>query len=300
MRVVITGGTGFIGRKLSMALVAKGYQVIALTRSGRPSDISGVRNVVWDGRSSEGWEDFADGAHAIVNLAGENIASGRWTADKMKSIESSRINAGKAVCEAVYRASNKPAVVIQASAIGFYGPRDNEPVNEEIGPGKSFLAELSDRWESSTLQVEEFGVRRSIIRTGMVLGNGGALAKMLTPFKLGLGCFLGDGHQGVSWIHIDDQVRAIIFLIECSGCHGAYNLSSIHPVTSNKFNHALGRVLGKKVRMRVPAFILKMMLGQMAEEVLLSGQFVLPERLITAGFNFEYINIEDALMSLLH
>lgn len=299
MRVVITGGTGFIGKKLSMALVAKGYQVISLTRSGRPSGISGVRNVVWDGKTSFGWAEFADGATAIVNLAGENIASGRWTAKKKKSITNSRIEAGEAICEAVSKAENKPAVVIQGSAIGFYGLRGAEPVNEEAGPTDSFLAEVARKWEASTASVENYGVRRVIIRTAMVLGHGGALPKMLPPFKVGLGSHLGNGHQGVSWIHIDDEVRAIVFLIENNDCVGAYNLSAINPVTSNKFNNTLGRVLGKAVRLRVPTFFLKLVLGQMAEEILLGGQFVLPEKLIIAGFNFEYIEVEDAFMSLL-
>ncbi len=299
MRVIITGGTGFIGKKLSLALVDKGYQVIALTRSSRPSDISGVRNVVWDGRTSSGWAEFADGATAIVNLAGENIASGRWTDKKKESIRNSRIEAGEAVCEAVSKVSAKPAVVIQGSAIGYYGSRASEPVNEEADSGNSFLAEVTREWEASTASVENYGVRRVIIRTAMVLGHGGALAKMLPAFRFGFGSYLGHGHQGVSWIHVDDEVRAIVFLIENSDCVGAYNLSSINPVTSNKFNNVLGRILGKPVFLRVPAFFLKLILGQMAEEVLLGGQFVLPEKLISSGFNFEYIEVEDALMGLL-
>ncbi len=298
MKVVITGGTGFIGRELSKCLVGKGYNVIALTRSSRPSDISGVRNVVWDGQTAEGWEEFADGAKAIVNLAGENIASGRWSESKKRSIEDSRLNAGKAVCAAVSKVKKKPEVVVQASAIGFYGPTGPDPVNEKSPEGNSFLAQVSRKWENSTKKVEDHGVRRVVIRTGMVLGNGGALSKMIQPFKNGLGAYLGDGHQGVSWIHIDDEVKAIVYLIENRDCQGPYNLSSIHPVTSNKFNYALGNVLQKKVRLRVPSFFLKMALGQMAEEVLLTGQFVIPERLISAGFSFEYIEIEDALMSL--
>ncbi len=295
MRVVITGGTGFIGRKLSRALVAKGYQVIALTRSTRVSDISGVRNVVWDGESSSGWEEFIDGAAAIVNLAGENIASGRWSAAKKNRILHSRLAAGHAVTEGIAKAKNRPKVVVQASAIGFYGPRGAEPVTEDTPAGESFLAEVSKKWEASTVGVESHGIRRVIIRTSMVLGCGGALSKMIGPFKLGLGSYLGHGHQGVSWIHIDDEVRAIIYLIENKTCRGVYNLSSTHPVTSNKFTYTLGEVTGKRVFLRAPSFILKLILGQMAEEVLLTGQFVLPERLITAGFNFEHLDLKEAL-----
>ncbi|WP_027722909.1 TIGR01777 family oxidoreductase [Maridesulfovibrio zosterae] len=300
MRVVILGGTGFIGRNLSIQLVSKGYQVVSLTRSSRPSKISGVRNVVWDGKSSSGWQEYADGATAIVNLAGEGIASGRWSESKKKSIESSRLLAGQAVCEAIAKADKKPKVLIQGSAIGYYGPRGAEPVDESSDQVPSFLSEVARKWEESTLPVENHAVRRCIIRTAMVLGRGGALSKMVPPFKFGLGSYLGDGHQGVSWIHIDDEVRAIIFLIENHTCKGVFNLSSINPVTSNKFNNTLARVIGKPVRIRVPGFIIKLMLGQMAEEVLLCGQFVLPEKLIAAGFHFNYLDIEDALMSLLN
>ncbi|WP_031485295.1 TIGR01777 family oxidoreductase [Maridesulfovibrio frigidus] len=295
MRVVITGGTGFIGRKLSKALVAKGYQVYALTRSTRTSDIAGVRNVVWDGVSSSGWEEFAEGATAIVNLAGDNIASGRWNKAKKNSILSSRLNAGRAVVESVMSAKVRPKVVIQASAIGYYGPRGAQPVTEDAACGNSFLSDVAKEWEASTASVEDYGVRRVVIRTSMVLGSGGALSKMIGPFKLGLGSYIGDGHQGVSWIHIDDEIRAIIFLIENSSCKGVYNLCSTHPETFNKFAETLGNVVDKPVRLRVPSFVLKLILGQMAEEILINGQFVLPERLITAGFNFEHLDLKEAL-----
>ncbi|NDV21739.1 TIGR01777 family oxidoreductase [Desulfovibrio sp. JC022] len=298
MRVVITGGTGFIGKSLSRGLVSKGYQVICLTRSSRPSEISGVRNVVWDGKSSSGWLEYADGADAIVNLAGDNIASGRWTAAKKQSILASRVDAGRAVSEAVTKAKVKPQVVIQGSAIGYYGSCGPEPVNENSPKGDLFLSDVVEKWEASTVSVEEHGVRRVIARTAMVLGNGGALAKMIGPFKSGLGSYLGHGHQGVSWVHIADEVRAIIFLIEKEKCHGVYNLSSIHPLTFNHFADSLGSVLGKKVRLRVPAFVLKLVMGQMAEEILLSGQFVLPERLISAGFKFNFTDAGDALCAI--
>ncbi|NDV26394.1 TIGR01777 family oxidoreductase [Desulfovibrio sp. JC010] len=298
MRVVITGGTGFIGKSLSRKLASKGYQVVCLTRSSRPSDISGVRNVVWDGESSAGWLEHADGATAIVNLAGDNIASGRWTAAKKKRILDSRVNAGRAVSEAVAKAKVKPQVVIQGSAIGYYGDCGPEPVNEKSARGDLFLSDVVEKWEASTDPVEEHGVRRAIVRTAMVLGSGGALAKMLGPFKSGLGSYLGQGHHGVSWIHLEDEVRAIIFLIENEKCSGIFNLSSIHPVTFNKFADTLGSVLDKKVWLRTPAFVLKLALGQMAEEVLLSGQFVMPVNLIAAGFKFNFTDIGDALCDI--
>lgn len=299
MRVVITGGTGFIGKKLSQELVVKGYQVICLTRSSRPSEISGVRNVVWDGKTSAGWLEYADGADAIVNLAGDNIASGRWSAAKKKSILASRVDAGEAVSEAVAKAQNKPKVVIQGSAIGYYGDCGPEPVNEESPKGSLFLSDVVEKWEASTVSVEKHGVRRAIIRTAMVLGNGGALAKMVGPFRAGLGSYLGAGHQGVSWIHIKDEVRAIIFLIENEKCKGIFNLSSIHPLTFNKFADTLGSLFGKRVWFRAPGFVLKLILGQMAEEVLLSGQFVMPVKLISAGFKFNFPDADEALREIL-
>ncbi|WP_320175262.1 TIGR01777 family oxidoreductase [Maridesulfovibrio sp.] len=299
MKVVITGGTGFIGKRLSHELVAKGYQVICLTRSSRPSDISGVRNVVWDGKTSSGWLEYADGAAAIVNLAGDNIASGRWSAAKKKSILTSRVEAGEAVSEAVVKAPNKPKVVIQGSAIGYYGDCGPEPVNENSSKGSLFLSDVVEKWEASTASVEEHGVRRAIIRTAMVLGNGGALSKMIGPFKAGLGSYLGAGHQGVSWIHIKDEVRAIIFLIENEKCKGIFNLSSIRPLTFNKFADTLSSVFGKRIWFRAPGFVLKLALGQMADEVLLSGQFVMPVNLISAGFKFDFTEAEEALREII-
>ncbi|WP_419783881.1 TIGR01777 family oxidoreductase [Maridesulfovibrio sp.] len=298
MRVVVTGGTGFIGKSLSRELVAKGYQVICLTRSSRPSEISGVRNVVWDGQSSSGWAEYADGAAAIVNLAGDNIASGRWSKAKQESILNSRVNAGLAVSEAVAKAKVKPQVVIQGSAIGYYGNCGPEPVNETSPKGDLFLSDVVEKWEASSKTVEEHGVRRAIIRTSMVLGNGGALAKMITPFKMGLGSYLGAGHQGVSWIHIKDEVRAIIFLIENEKCRGIFNLSSIHPLTFNQFADSLAGVFGKRVFLRAPAFVMKLILGRMAEELLLGGQFVMPVNLISAGFKFDYTEVGEALSAI--
>ncbi len=295
MKVVIAGGTGFIGKALSRLLVDSGYQVISLTRSTRPSDIPGVKNAVWDAENLSGWGDHVNGAKAVVNLAGDNIASGRWNEDKKKSILESRVKSGKALEHAVIKASHRPEVFIQGSAVGFYGLQGPEPVNESSSPGGNFLAGVTVKWEKSSEKVEDYGVRRAIVRTGMVLGKGGALAKMLPAFRMGLGGPLGHGHQGVSWIHLDDEIGAIKFLIENEQCKGVYNLTAPAPVTFNKFSKALGSVLGRPAVMRVPAFVLKMLMGQMAQEVLLGGQFALPERLLSAEYHFEHVDIEAAL-----
>jgi hypothetical protein len=299
MKIVISGGTGFIGSYLSRMLVGSGYEVIVLSRSSRASKISGITNVKWDTDNISGWSEHINGCKAVINLAGDNIASGRWSDSKKKSILESRIASGKALERAVLEVETPPEVFIQASAIGFYGALGADPVTEVSPAGSNFLAEVCQKWENSSLEVEKKGIRRVVIRTGMVLGNGGALAKMLPPFKLGLGGAIGDGHQGVSWIHIDDEIGAIKYLIENDQCKGVFNLTAPSPVTFNRFAKSIGAVLGKPVFMRVPSFMMKIMMGQMAQEVILSGQFVLPEKLIAVEYPFEYVDVEAALRDII-
>ncbi|MDQ7029031.1 MAG: TIGR01777 family oxidoreductase [Ardenticatenia bacterium] len=302
MRVLITGGTGLLGRALSASLAAQGHEVIVLSRSpaqhaGRMP--GGVRLRAWDAHSAKGWTDVADGAGAIVNLAGENIAAGRWTPERKRRIRESRLNAGRAVVEAVSLATQKPKVVVQASAVGFYGPAGNEELTEEAPPGHDFLAQVCVAWEASTAPVEQEGVRRVILRTGIVLStDGGALPRMMPPFKLGLGGPLGNGQQWLPWIHIRDHVRAVRFLIEHEESHGPYNLSAPTPVRNVEFTRALGRVLGRPTFMRVPAIGLRLLFGEMAT-VLLGGQRAVPRRLLEAGFTFEFTQVEAALRDLL-
>ncbi len=302
MRVIITGGTGLIGRALAASLAGDGHEVIVLSRAperyvGRMP--AGVRLKAWDAHSAKGWGTLADGADAIVNLAGENIAAGRWTAERKRRIRESRLNAGRAVVEAVAQARAKPRAVIQASAVGYYGPSGDEEIAEDHPPGHDFLAEVCVAWEASTAPVEEEGVRRAILRTGIVLSaRGGALPRMLLPFKLGLGGALGHGRQWFPWIHIRDHVRAIRFLIEHEQAHGPYNLSAPKPVRNAEFTRALGRALGRPAVMRVPATALKLVFGEMAT-VLLDGQRAVPRRLLEAGFTFEFTEVEAALRDLL-
>ncbi len=302
MRVIIAGGTGLIGRALAADLVQDGHHVIVLSRTperytGRLP--AGVQVERWDARSAEGWAHLADGADAIVNLAGENIAAGRWTPERKRRIRESRLNAGRAVVEAVQAASNRPRVVVQASAVGYYGPCGDEEVTENHPPGSDFLARVCVEWEASTAPVEELGVRRPILRTGIVLSTeGGALPRMLPPFKLGLGGRLGSGRQWFPWIHIRDEVRAIRFLVEREDASGPYNLTAPNPVTNAELTRALGRVLGRPALLPVPALALKVLFGEMAT-VLLDGQRAVPRRLIEAGFTFEFAEVEAALRDLL-
>ncbi len=302
MRVIIAGGTGLIGRALAADLVQDGHHVIVLSRTperytGRLP--AGVQVERWDARRAEGWAHLADGADAIVNLAGENIAAGRWTPERKRRIRESRLNAGRAVVEAVQAASNRPRVVVQASAVGYYGPCGDEEVTENHPPGSDFLARVCVEWEASTAPVEELGVRRPILRTGIVLSTeGGALPRMLPPFKLGLGGRLGSGRQWFPWIHIRDEVRAIRFLVEREDASGPYNLTAPNPVTNAEFTRALGRVLGRPALLPVPALALKVLFGEMAT-VLLDGQRAVPRRLLEAGFSFEFTDVEAALRDLL-
>jgi uncharacterized protein (TIGR01777 family) len=298
MRVVITGATGFIGRALCKAL-GKDYELIALSRDAkRASESLGefAKVIEWDGRTTGSWLQYANGAFAIINLAGENIASGRWNESKKAGILHSRLDGTKAVIETIKQTDKKPAVVIQASAIGFYGPRSDEPLDEESPPGKGFLASVCQRTESSAEEIEALGVRCVIIRTGVVLGRaGGAFEKLVKPFRFFLGGHLGTGRQWFSWIHLDDEVAAIKFLMENENMRGVFNLTAPEPVTMKEFCKILGKVLHRPSLMKVPAFAARLALGQMADEMLLSGQKVLPKRLLNTNFNFKYTNVKQAL-----
>lgn len=300
-RVIVTGGTGFIGRPLCRMLADSGYEVVALTRRpdrNRRVFGRGVACLGWDGKSAKTWVDVASGAFAIINLAGDNLAGGRWNAEKKQRILHSRLEAGRAVGRAVERAREKPKVLVQASAIGYYGPTAG-PVDEDAGRGEGFLADVAAQWENSTASVEKEGVRRVIIRTGMVLGRGGALARMLTPYRLFAGAVFGSGGQGVSWIHQRDEIGAIRHLLEREEASGPYNLCALNPVTHEEFCTTLARVLRRPCRLRIPDWAARLLLGEMAQALLLTGQFVEPRRLLESGYAFEFSGLEAALESIL-
>lgn len=302
MRVLITGGTGLIGRVLAVYLVGEGHEVVVLSRAPRrttnlPSNVKMVR---WDARTPSGWGHLADGADAIVNLAGENIGAGRWTAERKRRIHESRINAGRAVVQAVEDAKQKPRVVVQASAVGYYGPRGDEVVTEDTPPGDDFLAQVCVEWEASTAPVEAMGVRRVVIRTGVVLSmEGGALPRLSLPFKLFAGGSLGGGRQWFPWIHITDEVAAIRFLMAHEEARGPFNLTAPHPLTNAAFSQVLGRVLRRPAWLPTPAVVLRLLFGEMAT-ILLEGQRAVPRRLLEAGFTFRFPEAEAALRDLFH
>jgi len=302
MRVIILGATGFIGRSLCKILVGAGYEVVALTRDknkGREILGKGIEVVEWDSKSAEGWESHANGAYALVNLIGENLASGRWTQERKKSILESRLNAGKAVSMAIQLAQSKPKVVIQASAIGYYSSRSDEILDESSDPGEGFLSEVAVKWEDSTKEVEP-QARRVIIRTSPVLGRGGGiLTRLIRPFRFFLGGPVGSGKQWFSWIHLDDEVGAIRFLMEREDLQGAFNLTAPEQIMMKDFYHTLGKAMRRPSWLPIPGFVLRLFFGEMAEETILSGQRVVPKRLMEAGYKFIYPRAEEALKEIL-
>ena len=301
MRIIITGGTGLIGRALADNLVADGHEVIVLSRNPQPVAglPAGVRVERWDGRTAEGWGTLEDGADAIVNLAGESIAAGRWTAERKRRLLESRLQAGAAVVQAVEAATHKPRVVIQSSGIGYYGFHGDEKLTEEAPAGKDFLGQLAVVWEASTAPVEKLGVRRAIIRTSAVLSlEGGALPRWLLPFRLFIGGPIGGGRQWVPWIHIADEAAASRFLIEHETASGPFNLAAPNPLTNAEFGRVIGRVLGRPAFMPAPAFVLRLALGELAT-VVLEGQRAVSRRLTDLGFAFRFPDAESALRDLL-
>lgn len=302
-RILITGGTGFIGRTLANELTAAGFEVVALTRDpGKSVALFGLdaRVATWDGRTAENWGHLADGALAIVNLAGDNLAEGRWTRAKKARILSSRVESGAAVVDAVRAVKQRPRVVVQASAVGAYGSRGDEELDELSIPGGGFLADVVGQWEDSTREVDGLGVRRVVIRSGLVLGRGaGVFPRLVAPFRLFAGGPLGSGCQWFSWIHIRDEVRAIRFLVEREELSGIFNLVAPNSLREKEFCRALGKALGRPCWLPVPAFVLKILFGEKARETLLAGQRVLPRRLKQAGFVFNYPDTVTALENLL-
>jgi hypothetical protein len=297
MNILITGGTGFIGSALSVGLLSNGHNVIITSRH---------RNSLWyEDRGILKWrppdlipKDIMSRIGAIVNLAGEPITSGRWTKARKDRILSSRIETTRAMVESMRAVKPVPGLLISASAIGYYGPRGDEYITEEDSPGEDFLAQVCKSWEEEALKAQDLGVRVVLLRIGIVLGSGGgALPRMALPFKLFLGGSIGSGRQWFSWIHIDDVVGIIRHIIENATITGPVNLTAPQPVTNKEFSSTLARVLGRPAWLPVPALILKIALGELAD-VLLTGQRVLPEKILKAGYKFKYPGIEEALRAI--
>lgn len=297
--MVVAGGSGFIGRAVAARLVASGLSVVILTRrSGVEFSNGGVRYVQWDGQTAGPWCLEVDGADAVINLAGEPI-TGVWTSEKRQGILASRILAGEALVEAIEASATPPKALIQASAVGFYGDRGEERLDEASPAGKGFLPSVVEAWEASTAAVGQRGVRRVVMRMAVVIGRGGFLPRAAGPFRIFLGGPLGNGRQWFPWVHIEDVAKAVEFVAGRSDLAGVFNVCAPSPIRQGEFARALGGALRRPVLCPVPAFALRLGLGAMAREVLLTSQRVYPRRLVAEGFRFGYSTIRIALDSVL-
>jgi len=301
-RIIITGGTGLIGSALTQVLSAKGHEVIILSRDPEKATHlpRNARAVAWDARTAEGWGKLADGALAIINLAGATLSRPPWTAAYKRRIRDSRVNSGLALVEAVRSAQQRPSVLIQASGMNYYGLHGDEPLDEQAPAGDDFLANVCLDWETSTAAVESLEVRRVIIRTALVLSRkGGVLPLLALPFRFFVGGPIGSGKQYVSWIHLADEAGAIVYLIENLNARGPFNLSAPRPVTNRQFVKALGHALHRPSFFPVQALPLKLALGEMAELLVLGGQRIIPQALLGAGYQFAFTDVESALRDVL-
>jgi uncharacterized protein (TIGR01777 family) len=298
MKLVIAGATGFIGSKLTDRLWNQNHSLALLSR--RPPREVNVTKKEWFAwqPGAGGWEAALDGADGVINLAGEPIAGKRWSPAQKEKLRSSRIDATKSLVDAISMTKAKPKFLINASAVGYYGAHGDETVTEKTDPGQDFLSRLCVEWEQEALKAEALGVRVALVRTGIVLSKGeGALAKMVPPFKLFAGGPLGSGQQWMPWIHIEDEVALICFLVENDAARGAFNATAPNPVTMEAFSKALGDVLNRPSWVSVPPSVLALMVGEMAD-MLLNGQRAVPEAALRLGFIFKYPEIGAALRSL--
>jgi hypothetical protein len=290
--VAITGASGMIGRALVARLRSNGWRVRRLVRSARadaPDDI------VWDPMRAVLNPHDLEGADAIVHLAGEPIAQ-RWTGSRREAIRESRVRGTALLARAVAALERRPSVMLSGSAIGYYGDRGDEALDEESASGTDFLAGVAREWEASAAAARDAGVRVVLLRTGIVISpHGGALERLLPPFRLGVGGPIGTGRQWMSWIALDDHVNAMQHAMATTGLHGPVNLVSPNPVTNAEFAATLGRVLGRPALVPVPSFALELLYGEMARATILAGQRVLPRALLRAGFEFAHPTLEEAL-----
>ncbi len=301
MHYVVTGGTGFIGTRLVETLLADGHDITVVSR--QPSNVvvgSKMHQAQLETTTIDNICKLMKPVDGVVNLAGAPIVDKRWTESRKQQLRESRIDFTQTLITNLEQAGARPAVFISGSAIGYYGSHDHDlPLNEQATVTKGFTHDLCRDWENVALGAEKrLGSRVCLIRTGVVIGKGGALQKMLPPFRFGLGGPIGDGRQWMSWLHLDDEVSAIRFLLSHNTLNGPFNLTAPGSVTNQEFSDTLGAVLGKPAKLRVPHFMMRLMLGE-ASELLLEGQRVYPEKLLKAGFIFKYPDLSTALRVVL-
>ena len=297
MKVVIAGGTGFLGRSLSQSLAAEGHDVVVLTRGSADRTLNAVR---WTPTGEGGpWGSAIEGAGAVVNLAGESIASKRWTEAQKRNILDSRVQATRSLVSAIRTAANPPPVFVSGSAVGYYGPLGDGIATEDAPPGSDFLARVCVTWEEEARRAATARTRVTCIRTGLVLAkDGGALPPMLPPFRFGAGGPVGSGRQYWPWIHRQDWVDLVRWTIRTADAGGAINATAPNPVTNAEFARALGRAMHRPAFMPAPAFALRLLLGEMADSLVLSGQRAVPGRAERGGFTFTYRTVDDALAAI--
>ncbi len=296
MRVLIAGASGFLGSALKRSLVGDNHHVVSLVRRPQTDDSS----TQWDPVAGiiPPLDPFA--IDAVVNLAGENIAGGRWSTARRRRIRESRVRSTETLCEAFRQMSTPPKKLINASAVGFYGDRGNEKLTESSAAGTGFLAEVSQEWEGATGVAAKMGIRVALMRFGMVLGlEGGALPRMLPAFGFGLGGRLGSGKQYVSWIEVNDAVTAIRHVLENDRIDGPVNLVAPQPVTNAELTKILAQTLGRPAVLPAPAWALRLALGAMATELLLASTKAVPERLLNSDFTFAHPSLDSALQFLM-
>jgi hypothetical protein len=296
MRILVTGGTGFLGSHLCPLLLRHGHQLTVLSR--RPESVGkrfGAGVEAW--RSLAQWQP-ADRFDAVINLAGEPIIDRPWTAARRQALLASRIGVTEQLVMAMQRAEHKPAVLLSGSAVGIYGDAGTDPCPESHPAAHDFGAQLCSRWEQAALRAEALGVRVVLLRTGLVLhGRGGMLKKMRLPFRFGFGSRLGDGRQMMSWVHLQDYLNAVLFLLDGGQCRGAYNMTAPNPVSNAEFTQTLAKSVHRRAVLAAPAFLLKPLLGQRSV-LLLGGQSAPPANLLRQGFRFQFPYLSDALKNI--
>jgi uncharacterized protein (TIGR01777 family) len=297
MTILISGSSGLIGSALMPSLAAEGHSVTRLVRSGTKP---GPGQIVWDPAAGRLDPAAIEGFDAVVHLAGENIAAGRWTAGRKQQIRDSRVKSTRLLADTLAKLAQRPRVLLAAGAIGFYGDRGDEVLTEASAAGSGFLAEVCRAWEDSTKPASDAGIRVVNLRFGVLLSaTGGALTKMLAPFKAGLGGPVGSGRQYMSWITLDDVAGAVRHTLAAESLSGPVNIVAPHPVTNGEFARALGRVLKRPAFLPAPAFALRLLLGEMADALLLASTRVRPSCLEAEGYKFLHPDLEVALRHLL-
>jgi uncharacterized protein (TIGR01777 family) len=304
MKIVVTGGTGFLGQPLCRTLADDEHDVTVFTR-GQPTGSSvrkdGLTLFGWSpDRDGGDWQKQIDGADAVINLAGEPIAARRWTEAHKARIRSSRMVVTQNIVRAIAAAAKPPAVLISGSAVGYYGARGDERITEDAPAGTDFLASVCQEWEDAARSAEQPGTRVALVRTGLVLErDGGALERMLPPFRFFGGGPLGSGRQYWPWIHRADWIGIVRWLLVAAHATGPFNATGPNPVTNREFSAALGRALKRPSWLPAPPFALRIALGEMADALLLSGQRAVPERPLRMGYRFQFERVDDALRSIL-